>query len=182
MFFLFALLAELGRLCACLDSEEIFLQITVPRKIKSNESEESEKQVIYNITIDEKPYTLHLIKNSFLSNNFLVYTYNETGYLHSESRYFKTHCQYQGYIADFPNSVATLNICSGLRGLIQFENISYGIEPLESSARFEHIIYQVKSDNADNSRLGGNYRNILYKDQSSEAFWSSQVIVIIFIL
>ncbi|XP_055972635.1 LOW QUALITY PROTEIN: disintegrin and metalloproteinase domain-containing protein 18-like [Sorex fumeus] len=132
------------------------------------------QSVIYIITIDEKPYTLHLKKNAFLSNNFLVYTYNETGYLHSESRYFKTHCTYQGYIADFPNSVATINICSGLRGLIQLENISYGIEPLESSARFEHIIYQVKSDNADNSILAGNYSNIWHKNQSSEVFLSSQ--------
>ncbi|XP_027455317.1 disintegrin and metalloproteinase domain-containing protein 18 isoform X5 [Zalophus californianus] len=174
MFLLFALLSEFGGLHACLDSEGILLHITVPWKIRSNESEDSEKQVIYIITIDEKPYTLHLRKHSFLSQNFLVYTYNETGFLHLESSYFKMHCHYQGYIADIPNSLTTLSICSGLRGFLQFENISYGIEPLESSARFEHIIYQVKNENPNIPLLAENYRNIWQKDQPYKDNLSSQ--------
>nr|XP_044606972.1 disintegrin and metalloproteinase domain-containing protein 18-like isoform X1 [Equus asinus] len=174
MFLLLALLAELGRLHARLDSDGVFLQVTVPRKIKSNESEGLEKQVIYIITIDEKPCTLHLRKHSFLSQNFLVYAYSENGSLHAESSYFKTHCHYQGYIADFPNSVATLSICSGLRGFLQFENISYGIEPLESSARFEHIIYQVKNDNPDIPMLSENYSDIWQKDKPYKVHLSSQ--------
>ncbi|XP_070108865.1 disintegrin and metalloproteinase domain-containing protein 18-like [Equus caballus] len=116
-FLLLALLAELGRLHARLDSDGVFPQVTVPRKIKSNESEGLEKQVIYIITIDEN-YTLHLRKHSFLSQNFLVYACNENGSLHAESSYFKMHCHYQGYVADFPNSVVTLSICSGLRGFL----------------------------------------------------------------
>jgi hypothetical protein len=31
------------------------------------------------------------------------------------------------------------------RGLLQFGNVTYGIEPLESSIGFEHVIYQVKN-------------------------------------
>ncbi|XP_070462877.1 disintegrin and metalloproteinase domain-containing protein 18-like [Equus przewalskii] len=182
MFLLLALLAELGRLHARLDSEGVFLQVTVPRKIKSNESEGLEKQVIYIITIDEKPCTLHLRKHSFLSQNFLVYAYSENGSLHAESSYFKMHCHYQGYIADFPNSVATLSICSGLRGFLQFENISYGIEPLESSARFEHVIYQVKNDNPDIPMLSENYSNMWQKDKPYKVHLSSQVTVMILML
>ncbi|XP_016051132.1 PREDICTED: disintegrin and metalloproteinase domain-containing protein 18-like [Miniopterus natalensis] len=182
MLLLLALLAELGRLHAHMDSEGIFLHVTVPRKIRSNESESTEKQVIYIITIDNKPYTLHLTERSFLSRNFLVYTFNETGSLHTDSSYFKMHCHYQGYVADFPNSVATLSICSGLRGFLQFENISYGIEPLESSARFKHIIYQVKNDNTDISVLAENYSNIWQKDQTYKGYSSSQVTAIILML
>lgn len=33
------------------------------------------------------------------------------------------------------------------RGLLQFENVSYGIEPLEPSVGFEHVIYQVNNKN-----------------------------------
>ncbi|XP_047573114.1 disintegrin and metalloproteinase domain-containing protein 18 isoform X1 [Lutra lutra] len=165
MFLLFALLSVFGGLRAHLDSEGILLHITVPWKIRSNESEDSEKQVTYIITIDEKPYTLHLRKHSFLSQDFLIYTYNETGFLHLESSYFKIHCHYQGYFADIPNSLATLSICSGLRGFLQFENISYGIEPLESSAQFQHIIYQVKNENPTIPLLGENYSNIWQKEQ-----------------
>uniref|UniRef100_M3Y3Y3 Uncharacterized protein n=1 Tax=Mustela putorius furo TaxID=9669 RepID=M3Y3Y3_MUSPF len=45
MFLLFALLSMFGGLRAHLDSEGILLHITVPWKIRSNESEDSEKQV-----------------------------------------------------------------------------------------------------------------------------------------
>nr|KAF6427066.1 ADAM metallopeptidase domain 18 [Rousettus aegyptiacus] len=174
MFLLLALLAELAMLHARMDSKEIFLHVTIPWKIRSNESEDTKKQVIYIITIDEKPYTLHLTKRSFLSPNFLVYTFNESGYLQSDSSYFKMHCHYQGYVADFPNSVATLSICSGLRGFLQFENVSYGIEPLESSVRFEHIIYQVKNDNPDIPVLAENYSNIWKNEQPYKVYLSSQ--------
>nr|KAF6459917.1 ADAM metallopeptidase domain 18 [Molossus molossus] len=172
MFLLLALLAELAKIQASrADSEGIFLHVTVPKKIRSDESEGTKRKAIYIITIDKNPYTLHLTKRSFLSQNFLVYTFNETGSLHTDSSYFKMHCHYQGYIADFPNSVATLSICSGLRGFLQFENISYGIEPLESSARFEHIIYQVKNDIP---MLAENYSNIWQKEQNYKVYLSSQ--------
>ncbi|XP_054576289.1 disintegrin and metalloproteinase domain-containing protein 18 isoform X3 [Eptesicus fuscus] len=174
MILLLALLTELGRLHARMDSEGIFLQVTVPHKIKSSESEGIKRQVIYIITIDKKSYTLHLTKSSFLSQDFLVYTFNETGSLHTDSSYFKMHCHYQGYAANFPNSAATLSICSGLRGFLQFENISYGIEPLESSARFEHIIYQVKNNNTDIPMLVENYSNIWQKKQTYKDYLSSQ--------
>nr|XP_028708443.1 disintegrin and metalloproteinase domain-containing protein 18 isoform X7 [Macaca mulatta] len=174
MFFLLALLTELGRLQAHVGSEGIFLHVTVPRKILSNDSEVSERKMIYIITIDGQPYTLHLRKQSFLPQNFLVYTYNEAGSLHSESPYFMMHCHYQGYAAEFPNSFVTLSICSGLRGFLQFENVSYGIEPLESSARFEHIIYQMKNNDSNVSILAENYSHIWQKDQSYKVPLNSQ--------
>ncbi|XP_070263493.1 disintegrin and metalloproteinase domain-containing protein 18-like [Myotis yumanensis] len=179
MILLLALLTELGRLHAHMDSEGTFLQVTVPCKIRSNESEGIKRQVIYNITIDKKPYTLYLTKSSFLSQDFVVYTFNETGSLHTDSSYFKMHCHYQGHAANFPNSAATLSICSGLRGFLQFENISYGIEPLESSARFEHIIYQVKNNNTDIPMLIENYSNIWQKNQTYKSYLISQVTTII---
>lgn len=43
------------------------------------------------------------------------------------------------------------------RGFLQLENSSYGIEPLESSARFEHIVYQMKGNS---STLAANYSRI----------------------
>ncbi|XP_051025420.1 A disintegrin and metallopeptidase domain 3-like [Acomys russatus] len=42
--------------------------------------------------------------------------------------------------------MVTLSTCSGLRGLLQLENITYAIEPLESSATFEHILYEIKNN------------------------------------
>uniref|UniRef100_A0A8B9ZG39 ADA32 protein n=1 Tax=Anas platyrhynchos TaxID=8839 RepID=A0A8B9ZG39_ANAPL len=37
--------------------------------------------------------------------------------------------------------------CSGLRGLLQFENASYGIEPLVNSPIFEHFVHQMSNEN-----------------------------------
>nr|XP_039319338.1 disintegrin and metalloproteinase domain-containing protein 18 isoform X1 [Saimiri boliviensis boliviensis] len=182
MFLLLTLLTEFGRLQAHLGSEGIFLHVTVPRKMMSNESEVSESKIIYIITIDGQPYTLHLRKNSFLPQNFLVFTYSETGSLHAESAYFMMHCHYQGYAAEFPNSFVTLSICSGLRGFLQFENISYGIEPLEFSARFEHIIYQMKNNDPNVSSVAENYSLIWQKDQTYKVHLNSQVTVIILML
>ena len=36
-----------------------------------------------------------------------------------------------------------------VRGFLQFGNVSYGIEPLESSSGFEHVIYQVEPKKGD---------------------------------
>ncbi|XP_060038216.1 disintegrin and metalloproteinase domain-containing protein 18-like isoform X1 [Erinaceus europaeus] len=174
MFFLLALLTELGELSSHLRAEEILLHVTVPQKLWSNKSEDSGKQVTYMITVDEKPYTLHLKKHTFLPQNFLVYIYDETGYLHVEPLSFKIFCHYQGYIANFPNSAATLDICTGLRGFLQFGNVSYGIEPLESSTKFEHIIYQVNNVNADIPMQVSNYSSIWQEDHPSKVILSSQ--------
>ncbi|XP_023573055.1 disintegrin and metalloproteinase domain-containing protein 18 [Octodon degus] len=177
MLLLLALLASLSgqhALLAFLDFEGRFLRVTVPQKMRSNESEVSERKMIYAITTDGKTWTLHLRKHSFLSPNFTAYVYNETGSLYSESSYFMMHCHYQGYAAELPDSVVTLSVCSGLRGLLQFENVTYAIEPLESSVRFEHIIYQVKNDNQDIPVLTRNYSNIQQKDQLSKVHLNPQ--------
>ncbi|XP_029459817.1 disintegrin and metalloproteinase domain-containing protein 9 isoform X2 [Rhinatrema bivittatum] len=54
------------------------------------------------------------------------------------------HCHYQGYVEGVPDSQIALSICFGLRGLLHLENTSYGIEPLESSSGFEHIVYRME--------------------------------------
>ncbi|ELV12458.1 Disintegrin and metalloproteinase domain-containing protein 18 [Tupaia chinensis] len=129
MFLLLALLAGLGSVQVRLESEGLFLHVTVPRKIQSNESE--------------------------VSGN-------------------KVNCYYQGYAAEHPSSVVTLSVCSGLRGFLQFENISYGIEPLDSSARFEHIVYQMKNYHPDVPMFAENYSHIWHKDQPYKVHLGAQ--------
>nr|XP_032630514.1 disintegrin and metalloproteinase domain-containing protein 32-like [Chelonoidis abingdonii] len=119
-----------------------------------------EDQVSYVITIEGTPYTLHLKQQLFLSDDFRVYTYTKGGAVHSDFPHIKDDCYYQGYIAGFPNSLVTLSTCSGLRGLLQFENTSYGIEPLDSSPGFEHIIYQIKNENIQSPLFANNYTDI----------------------
>ncbi|NXT28864.1 ADA32 protein, partial [Syrrhaptes paradoxus] len=75
-------------------------------------------------------------------------------------------CHYRGYVEGVPGSAVTLSACAGLRGLLQFENVSYGIEPLGYSPAFEHFVYRVSGEETAGSLLassppgsgpGGNY-------------------------
>ncbi|XP_053253227.1 disintegrin and metalloproteinase domain-containing protein 2-like isoform X4 [Podarcis raffonei] len=130
---------------------QTFLDITIPKKIPSNMTEdglgEDESTQTYIITIKKKTYIIHLQQQTFLPNDFWVYTYNRGGFVHPSSPHIQGECFYQGYIQGFPNSVAILSTCHGLRGLLQFENVSYGVEHLKDSANFEHLIYQINNKN-----------------------------------
>nr|KAF6459948.1 hypothetical protein HJG59_000304 [Molossus molossus] len=73
-----------------------------------------------------------------------------------------------------PKSAVTLSICSGLRGLLQLENVSYGIEPLESAATYEHMLYQIKNNKADFPPLQESYPMIQLGDQPYKILVKSQ--------
>ncbi|XP_021075162.1 disintegrin and metalloproteinase domain-containing protein 32 [Mus pahari] len=138
---LLLLLAELGGLLASgPDSQSSFLEIVFPEKIEDKTN--SEEQISYVIPINKKQYTVHLQKRYFLTNRFMVYMYSQ-GSTSFHSPNILAQCYYQGHIKGYPNSVATLNTCSGLRGFLQFENVSYGIEPLQSGSTSQHIVYKL---------------------------------------
>ncbi|KAM9622476.1 disintegrin and metalloproteinase domain-containing protein 2 [Trichechus inunguis] len=153
------------------DPEKLRVQITVPEKIRSIMSGGVESHVSYNIVIEGKKYTLNLTQKAFLPQNFRVYGYNGTGSMKPLEQNFQNFCYYQGFIEGFPNSMVIISTCTGLRGLLQFENVSYGIEPLESSIGFEHVIYQVKHKNAGVSLYAEKdieSRDLPYKIQTIE--------------
>ncbi|XP_043359057.1 disintegrin and metalloproteinase domain-containing protein 32-like isoform X1 [Dermochelys coriacea] len=124
------------------------MQIMVPWSMTSNQNG-NRNQVSYVITIEESSYTLHLKQQVFLPNNFRVYTYSQEGSVNSDFPHIKRDCFYKGYIAGFPNSVVTLSTCSGLRGILQLKNVSYGIEPLDSTPGFQHLVYQIWNENIE---------------------------------
>ncbi|XP_021092437.1 disintegrin and metalloproteinase domain-containing protein 32 [Heterocephalus glaber] len=140
-------------------SQNSFLQIILPEKLEGNTSDNSEDQISYIIPINEKPYTVHLKPRYFLGENFMVYLYNQ-GSVSSYSSDIQPQCYYQGYIQGHPSSFATLSICSGLRGILQFENVCYGIEPLESTVEFQHILYKLGNGTNELGPFKKNNRNI----------------------
>ncbi|XP_009991568.1 PREDICTED: disintegrin and metalloproteinase domain-containing protein 2-like [Chaetura pelagica] len=128
------------------------LQVTVPQKLLSKGAGETDT-VSYGLRIEGKPYTIHLQQHVFLSDDFRIYVANEKEPLRSNSARVRAPCHYQGYIEGFPSSAVTLSTCSGLRGLLQFENVSYGIEPRASSPAFEHFVYRVSEKQVAGSLL-----------------------------
>ncbi|KAG8512505.1 A disintegrin and metallopeptidase domain 3, partial [Galemys pyrenaicus] len=110
--------------CANHNSETSFLEITIPRKIRTNriDGNEPEMHVTYAIKIGRRIYTFHLEK----------------------------------------------------QGLLQFEDISYGIEPLESAATYEHMLYQINNNKVDFPPLRGNYPSAQLVDQSHRILVKSE--------
>ncbi|XP_077887376.1 disintegrin and metalloproteinase domain-containing protein 5 isoform X1 [Ictidomys tridecemlineatus] len=147
MLLLVVLLTGLGGLHAGRKSHKSFLHTTVPERISSTDAKhDRENRIAYIITIEGKPYFVHLKKQSFLSPSSLIYSYDKNGTEHSEPLLAQMNCNYNGYVAGFINSLVTLNICSGLRGIMQFKDVSYGIEPIDALSGFIHMIYEEKSN------------------------------------
>ncbi|XP_035301684.1 disintegrin and metalloproteinase domain-containing protein 32 isoform X1 [Cricetulus griseus] len=139
------------------NSQSSSVQIIFPEKFEENKS--SEEKISYIIPINQKPYIVYLQKSYFLADRFMVYSYNK-GSVSSHSADVPSQCYYQGHIKGYPNSVVTLSTCSGLRGILQFENVSYGIEPLESTIPLQHIIYKLGDVENDLTVFNKNSRNI----------------------
>ncbi|KAM6149590.1 disintegrin and metalloproteinase domain-containing protein 5-like [Erethizon dorsatum] len=157
MFLLLVLLTGLGRLHAGHNPRKTFVQTTIPEKISSVDTRrDPENNVAYIITLKGKPYFVHLKKQSFLSSASVVRSYDKRGVQHSQPLLPQMDCSYSGYIAGFPHSLVALMTCSGLRGVMQFKNISYGIEPLEAVSGFMHMIYEENNDNAHVALFGEN--------------------------
>ncbi|KAM6113316.1 disintegrin and metalloproteinase domain-containing protein 32-like [Phoenicopterus ruber ruber] len=144
-------LALLAALLAALRSQ-MLLHITVPQRLLSKRAGEMDT-VSYVLRIEGRPYTIHLRQQFFLSNDFRIYMSNKKGSSRSDLPHIKGGCYYRGYVEGFPSSAVTLSTCSGLRGLLQFENVSYGIEPLGYSLAFEHFVYRVSDEKMAGSLL-----------------------------
>ncbi|XP_027562115.1 disintegrin and metalloproteinase domain-containing protein 32-like isoform X4 [Neopelma chrysocephalum] len=124
-------------------------QVTIPQRLPANVSRATRLQqdtVSYVLRIEGRPYTIHLQQHAFLSDDFQIHVSDEEGSLPPDSAHMEGGCHYWGYIDGFPSSAVTLSTCSGLRGLLQFENVSYGIEPLDDSPAFEHLVYRVSEE------------------------------------
>ncbi|XP_030058358.1 disintegrin and metalloproteinase domain-containing protein 9-like [Microcaecilia unicolor] len=56
---------------------------------------------------------------------------------------FQNNCYYHGYVDGVQDSLAAMSTCSGLRGFVRTGNFTYGIDPVKSSATFQHFIYRM---------------------------------------
>uniref|UniRef100_A0A8B9QH85 ADAM metallopeptidase domain 12 n=1 Tax=Apteryx owenii TaxID=8824 RepID=A0A8B9QH85_APTOW len=88
----------------------------------------------------------HLVINLERNEGLLARSFTETHYLKDGAdvvlaRNYTGHCYYHGNVRGYPDSAVSLSTCSGLRGIIVFENKSYILEPLEGAAS-EHKIYR----------------------------------------
>ncbi|XP_061205613.1 disintegrin and metalloproteinase domain-containing protein 32-like [Neopsephotus bourkii] len=98
------------------------------------------------IPIEGTLRTVRLRQQAFLTEDFHVYS---DGHGEPEPAPVERDCFYEGDIKGFPISLVALSTCSGLSGILQLANASYGIKPLEAAARNQHLLYPVWNENAE---------------------------------
>lgn len=118
-------------------------ETVIPKRLPVKGSEDPGGRVSYMLLMQGRQQLLHLeVKGDHSASNFPVYSYHN-GILGQEMPLLSQDCHYEGYMEGVPGSFVSVNICSGLRGILIKEETSYSIEPVLSSKEFEHILYTV---------------------------------------
>ncbi|KAM4649376.1 disintegrin and metalloproteinase domain-containing protein 9-like isoform 1-T1 [Amazona ochrocephala] len=115
-------------------------EIVIPRKLAPSAGKGSKEEVSYGINIQGIAYTIHLRQKDWIIKDFPVFARDSHGKMKAKQPRVPVHCYYDGYIEGILNSAVTLTVCSGLRGLLQFGNSSYSIEPLPGATKGQHLL------------------------------------------
>ncbi|XP_018422159.1 PREDICTED: disintegrin and metalloproteinase domain-containing protein 9 [Nanorana parkeri] len=124
-------------------------EVIVPQKItrlRRDASGSLREGLSYVIKAEGQEHIIHLEHNrDLLAKDFTVYTYAENGTRLASPLQKEDQCHYRGYAEGDPESRVAISTCSGLRGLLHLKSGSYGIEPMESSSKFHHLIYRMEN-------------------------------------
>ncbi|KAG5840593.1 hypothetical protein ANANG_G00190400 [Anguilla anguilla] len=133
-------------------------EVTVPRRIGKQRRDldgVTSSTVSYVIHAQGRDHVIVLQKNELLlPDDFTVYSYGKDGSLITERPRVQDHCHYQGYVEDMEGSSVALSVCAGLRGVLHMDNGSFGIEPLESSTGFQHLVYRLEDVRTEPLKCG----------------------------
>ncbi|KAF7251594.1 Disintegrin and metalloproteinase domain-containing protein 20 [Varanus komodoensis] len=123
-------------------------EVTIPRRLTPKYGQEENWDVNYLLQIEGKAHIVHLMqKKGFVPKHFPVFSYSKNGDLQLDYPFIRGDCFYNGFLQGKRHSLVTLSMCSGgLRGLLQFENKTYEIEPVQPSATFQHVVYQLERE------------------------------------
>ncbi|XP_012511501.1 PREDICTED: disintegrin and metalloproteinase domain-containing protein 20-like [Propithecus coquereli] len=124
-------------------------EIVIPRKVPQRRSGvEMPDQLSYSIRFQGRRHVIHMkLKKALLPRHFPVITDNDQGAMQEDYPFVPRDCYYYSYLEGVPGSVATLDTCyGGLRGMIQVDDSTYEIKPLEASSKFEHLLSLLVSE------------------------------------
>ncbi|XP_031426204.1 disintegrin and metalloproteinase domain-containing protein 9-like isoform X2 [Clupea harengus] len=128
-------------------------EVTVPKRITRQRRDldgQDTGQVFYAIQTQGKEHILVLERNTLLlPEDFTVFTYHKNGSLITQRPNMQNHCYYRGYVKDMEGSSASLSLCSGLNGRLVIGNSTFGIEPLDGSSDFEHVVYRLEDEETE---------------------------------
>ncbi|VCX30446.1 unnamed protein product [Gulo gulo] len=120
-----------------------FSEVVIPRKVSHRVGgTERQGQLSYKIHFGGQRHVVHMkIKKNLLPRQFPVITDNDQGAMQEDYPFVPRDCYYYCYLEGVPGSMGTLDTCyGGLRGMLQVDDFTYEIKPLETSSKFEHVV------------------------------------------
>ncbi|XP_015679002.1 disintegrin and metalloproteinase domain-containing protein 20-like [Protobothrops mucrosquamatus] len=126
----------------------ISYETIIPMKLTPKSGLKEPEHISYLLQIGGNNQVVHLRQKwGLVPKHFPVFYYNEEGDLQMDQPFIRDDCFYHGFFQDKPSSLVTLSFCSGgLRGILQLENKTYEIEPVEESAIFQHVVYSLEEE------------------------------------
>lgn len=99
-------------------------------------------QLSYRIHFSGRRHVVHMkVKKNLLPRHFPVITDNDQGAMQEDYPFIPRDCYYFSYLEGVPGSMGTLDTCyGGLRGMLQVDDSTYEIKPMEASSKFEHVV------------------------------------------
>lgn len=92
-------------------------------------------------------YYPHAAQENLWPGHLLVMTQDDQGALQMDYPFIPSDCYYLGYLEEIPFSRVTVDTCyGGLRGFIKLDDLTYEINPMKESQRFEHVVSQIVAD------------------------------------
>ncbi|XP_017193198.1 disintegrin and metalloproteinase domain-containing protein 21 [Oryctolagus cuniculus] len=124
-------------------------EVVIPLKVTSRgRGAKAPGWLSYRLRIGGQRHIVHMrVKRLLVSTHLPVFTYTEQHGLQEDHPFVPDDCYYHGYVEGAPESLVALSICSGgFRGILRVNDLTYEIEPIVYSTTFEHLVYQVGSD------------------------------------
>ncbi|KAM3855866.1 disintegrin and metalloproteinase domain-containing protein 20-like [Vipera latastei] len=162
-------------------------EVTIPQLLTPKPGQQERQNVTCLLHFEGKNIIMHLTqKKNLVPRHLPIFTYGKDGDLQLDYPFFRDDCYYHGFVQDRPFSLVTLSICSGgLKGILQLENKTYEIEPVQGSTTFQHVIFRLKEKvSAIQMRCGltqeeqkhqeamfQNIENVFSKTASKEDWW-----------
>ncbi|XP_036679296.1 disintegrin and metalloproteinase domain-containing protein 1a-like [Balaenoptera musculus] len=144
-------------------------EIVTPKFLTVEGREDQVEKLSYVLFMQGQKQLIHLkVKRDYFVNNFPVFSYHN-GTLGQEMPFISHDCHYEGYIEGVPGSFVSVNTCSGLRGVLIKEEKSYGIEPIHSSKRFEHVLYTMAHEAPVSCSVTSNDSQVAFTSRQQES-------------
>ncbi|KAM3913946.1 disintegrin and metalloproteinase domain-containing protein 9-like [Leptodactylus fuscus] len=129
-----------------LQDHEIVFPERLVNRVKRDAGHSTDEHVSYIIQTANDTLVLNLQRNrDFVSKEFEHFTYSKDDGLEALNRTALDYsCYYHGQVEGQEDSVIALSDCHGLRGIMYWNDMHYGIEPMEHPFPGAHRLYQME--------------------------------------